>query len=587
MKQIVDIEVEFVSLVDKGANKKKFLITKSENGKEKIEINVNFLKEFNSDKQIVTGIVYEPNELDSHDEFMDEETIEKAAYNFLAKYRHIDNQHNFIKSHNEVVESWISKNDDSINGEKIKKGTWLISVKINDSNTWSNIKNGDITGFSLAGAGTVIEKNEDKKTKEDSKMKKELDDNKLEEQVEELKAAIKALKEDKGNEEETEKLKEKLAKLEAKQKEEEEEKEKAKKEDQEEKAALTKAIQNMDETIKKMQVGTPVVAPKFNLNNAIRKAILKKDNEVSRNIDISPSERDMIMKADTGEADVRAVIPRPIDDDMVKILGEFSPLFGMSSKVQFQGDTITLPVKIKQANSVHSADLGQGVAGSKITFNYLTIGKGVLQSEFLVLDELVRDTKIDLTAEINETIVEDFAEEIAERMLRGVLSTNTYQGNKFEGIETNTDFMTNRTTTQLVAGVYDWTELVKMPFELQIGFRNGAAYFVSRPAHIAMQTMRDSTGQPIWRGPLTAGAPATFNGYPIYEVWNMGLAAGQIDILFANMNRFYKVGYDFEMNMETDRKPSERATNIVTNSRLGGIIRDKNCGYAILQKAGA
>ena len=65
----------------------------------------------------------------------------------------------------------------------------------------------------------------------------------------------------------------------------------------------------------------------------------------------------------------------------------------------------------------------------------------------------------------------------------------------------------------------------------------------------------------------------------------MGTKAGELDVLFANMARFYKVGYDFEMNMELDRKPSLRGTNIVTNSRLGGRIRDLNAGYGIKQKA--
>lgn len=581
-RQIKDLEVEFVSLVDKGANKKKFLIKKSKDGNS-FELNVEFMKQMDQEKQIVTGIVYEPKSLDSHGEYMEAEDIEKAAYNFLAKYRKIDVQHSFVQTNEEVVESWIAKSDENINGEKIKKGTWLMSVKVNDKNTWEKIKSGDITGFSLAGTGTVIEKQD--KTKEEDKdmvekIKKELNDERLMEQIEEIKSAIAKLS-DKEDEDLKKSLQAKMDSIEKMMKE-NGEKEDDKKVDKEEVEDLKKAIQKMDDTLKQLvATGNPGAPKKIDYNAMLRKSIVKKADNIELGSDI----RETIMKADTGAADVASVIPKPIDDDIVKVLGEMSPLFGLASKVQFQGKDITLPVKVKQANSVHSADLGQGVTGSKVAFTHLTISKGVLQSEFMILDELVRDTKIDLMAEVNETINEDFAEEIAERMLRGVLSTDDYKGNKFEGIETNTDFMAKRVTEQAAVGTYDWTEIVAMPFRLQAGKRVGAAYFVSPAAHEAMQKMKDTTGQPIWRGPLTLGAPPTFNGYPIYEVWNMGTKAGELDILFANMARFYKVGYDFEMNMELDRKPSERGTNIVTNSRLGGRIRDLNAGYGIKQKA--
>lgn len=584
-KQIKDIEVEFVSLVDRGANKKKFLIKKSEDGKDKIELNVEIMKNLNEEKQIVTGIVYEPNELDSHDEYMETEDIEKAAYNFLTKYRKIDEQHNFVQSENEVVESWISKNNEKINGEPIKKGTWLMSVKINNDDVWAKIKNGDITGFSLAGVGTTIEKQE--KSKEALKMKKELNDETYMNEIEELQKKIKKLKEEQeeDKEEANKGLKKQIDTIEKKLKEMEDnkEEEKSKKEaDKEDLEDIKKAIQKMDDSVKQLKVGnlgTP--NDKMNLNAMLRKMIVKNHNGNLKDIDTTTKE--LILKADTGVADVLSVIPRPIDDDIVKVLGELSPLFAMASKVQFDGKEITLPVKIKEPNSVQSASLGAGVTGSKVSFTHLVISKGVLQSEFMVYDELVRDTKIDLMKEINETITEDFAEEIAERILRGVLGAVDYVGNKFEGIENNTNFMSTRTVPQAAANSYDWTELVKLPFQLQIGKRVGAAYFVSPEAHLAMQTMKDTTGQPIWRPSLITGSPATFNGYPIYEVWNMGRAAGELDIFFANMNLFYKVGYDFEMNMETDRQPSIRGTNIITNSRLGGAIRDLNAGCGIIK----
>ena len=56
---ITDAKISFVSLVDKAANKKRFLITKSENGSASFATFGRILKA-DTDSHFVTGIVYEP-----------------------------------------------------------------------------------------------------------------------------------------------------------------------------------------------------------------------------------------------------------------------------------------------------------------------------------------------------------------------------------------------------------------------------------------------------------------------------------------------------------------------------------------------
>jgi len=52
-----------------------------------------------------------------------------------------------------VVESYVAKCDMEINGEPIKKGTWLMTVEINDPTVFEAIEKGKITGFSMGGVG--------------------------------------------------------------------------------------------------------------------------------------------------------------------------------------------------------------------------------------------------------------------------------------------------------------------------------------------------------------------------------------------------------------------------------------------------
>lgn len=159
---ISDAKIGFVSLVNKAANKKRFLITKAENG------SANFLScgkilKSDVDSHYVTGVVYAPMEEDAHGNYMTEEEIRKAAYWFTKNGNQIDIQHEFEPINDAVVvESWIEKADTTIEGEPIKKGTWLMTVELpGESEAWDSIQKGELTGFSMGGVGKYSEIDED------------------------------------------------------------------------------------------------------------------------------------------------------------------------------------------------------------------------------------------------------------------------------------------------------------------------------------------------------------------------------------------------------------------------------------------
>lgn len=157
--EIVNAKISFVSLVDKAANKKSFAIIKSAD-KPTFQRQVPILKT-DETKRIVTGIVYEPDVLDAHDEFMTEGEIEKAAHLFMKEFRQVDKQHDFTSGYGEVIESWVAKSEMKLEDQDIKKGTWLMSVHVTDDDTWEGIQKGEITGFSMGGVGERVEHEDD------------------------------------------------------------------------------------------------------------------------------------------------------------------------------------------------------------------------------------------------------------------------------------------------------------------------------------------------------------------------------------------------------------------------------------------
>lgn len=154
---INDAKIMFVSLVGKAANKHQFLITKSENGRADFQTYGRILKA-DAGSHFVTGIVYEPMVEDTDGNYMTEEEITKAAHWFAKNGNKVDLQHSFEPLDGAVVvESSVTKCDMELEGQPIRKGTWLMTVEIQDEDIFQAIEKGEITGFSMGGSGVYSE----------------------------------------------------------------------------------------------------------------------------------------------------------------------------------------------------------------------------------------------------------------------------------------------------------------------------------------------------------------------------------------------------------------------------------------------
>lgn len=104
------------------------------------------------EKRVVTGIVLEPETIDAQADVMSEAEIERTAWDYVRKSRTIGFRHS-AKSQAQLVESYIAPVSMTVGKQKVKKGTWIISVHIPDDETWDMVKKGDINAFSVGGYG--------------------------------------------------------------------------------------------------------------------------------------------------------------------------------------------------------------------------------------------------------------------------------------------------------------------------------------------------------------------------------------------------------------------------------------------------
>lgn len=107
------------------------------------------------DKRLVYGIVLAPNEIDTQNDMIFPEEIEKAAHNFLQQSRVLGEQHETVAD-SEIVESYITPEDTILQEQEVKKGTWIVVSKVHSDELWKDIKDGIYTGYSIGGTGKRI-----------------------------------------------------------------------------------------------------------------------------------------------------------------------------------------------------------------------------------------------------------------------------------------------------------------------------------------------------------------------------------------------------------------------------------------------
>lgn len=155
-----DIDVTFISLVDKGANQKT-IIWKAEDQPSGGSKSPAFRRTFkvvktDEEKHLVYGIVYAPDEWDSHEDTASAAEIEKAAHLFMkaARTQKVDKQHDLNPDEGYVAESWIVREGDILFKEV---GAWAVAIKVENDETWEMVKSGEISGISLYGTANYEE----------------------------------------------------------------------------------------------------------------------------------------------------------------------------------------------------------------------------------------------------------------------------------------------------------------------------------------------------------------------------------------------------------------------------------------------
>jgi hypothetical protein len=108
-------------------------------------------------KQVIYCVVLEPDTKDAHNDVMSPEDIEWTAHRYITKSRVVGSNHQKpIKA--APVESYVAPMDlrfeeGTFGPQVVKKGSWVIGIKIEDPDEWQKVLDGEYTGVSIGGFG--------------------------------------------------------------------------------------------------------------------------------------------------------------------------------------------------------------------------------------------------------------------------------------------------------------------------------------------------------------------------------------------------------------------------------------------------
>jgi hypothetical protein len=122
---------------------------------------------FNADQRLVIGPAMIPDKMiirrneitgEIYYVYFTAETIKKLQQKFMQEKlldkTNVEHGRKFLNNV-DVVESWIvedqEKDKQQVFGMDYPKGTWMITMKVNDDSTWEKVKDGKLKGFSVQG----------------------------------------------------------------------------------------------------------------------------------------------------------------------------------------------------------------------------------------------------------------------------------------------------------------------------------------------------------------------------------------------------------------------------------------------------
>lgn len=259
-------------------------------------------------------------------------------------------------------------------------------------------------------------------------------------------------------------------------------------------------------------------------------------------------------------ADGGFTVPQDFYNVLVQEINEVAQMRSKVTVVSMKTNVLTIPV------GEHGPDVywtGEGVTKTTTTMDFRqpTITAYKMASIIYLTDELIEDSAFDLV----NVLVKRFADRIAEEEERVIIAGS--------GVAQPTGIFTNATVPTIACvGNLSFDNIINLIYELPIKYRRNASFIVHNSNVRELRKLKDSDGRYLWQDPVSAGQPATINGYPVIETY----FAPESEISFGDYKIAYWLGTKGTMTVkitnDTETTFTQDKTAIRVVERIAGDV---------------
>ncbi len=103
------------------------------------------------------GIVLEPEVVDAQGDIYSAEEIRAAAHRFMEEFGGLGLMHRLrVNDQVKVLESFLAPTDFQLGNVQVRRGTWLLAVRVLSDELWTKVTEGELTGFSIGGSARRV-----------------------------------------------------------------------------------------------------------------------------------------------------------------------------------------------------------------------------------------------------------------------------------------------------------------------------------------------------------------------------------------------------------------------------------------------
>lgn len=254
--------------------------------------------------------------------------------------------------------------------------------------------------------------------------------------------------------------------------------------------------------------------------------------------------------------------PEAHSNVVIQKIIEHSPIRGLASTINMGGGLLKLPRLVSEVAPSPVGELDDRPEAEP-TFEEISISPFEMAVIVPVSRILLEDSQVDLNAFLAAHLGKKFGQKEATWFVNG---NGTSQA---EGVLTNTEIGVNEVE------VLDADALIDTFYSIKSAYSARGSWVMSRAVMSHVRKLKDSTGAYLWQPAISASAPPTILGRPVYESHDMaGPTAGSIVAAFGDFAEGYMIAdrVGLEINADAVTGWANGIVKIQARRRVGGRV---------------